>query len=267
MAKTNIQCSECLERFEIENKTFNQKTKQGQLNFWCSDTCRKKFLNRKIVEEVKCELCGTFFSRSKKSKKIKRFCSKGCASRRPASLNRIKKISETYKNKFKDVKLKKDTLITDSCERCRNQFERKTHSTTKYCSSSCRILSYKSCGGYRKGSGRSKHGWFDNVHFDSTYELAFWLENRNRGLRRSYKRFPFRSGYYVPDFIQENKYFEVKGYLTQVSLDKIEAVKKLGIEIELVCKENIIPLVKKYKKQFNVKCLSELYEKESSKSL
>jgi hypothetical protein len=261
MAKMYIQCSECSNQFKIEKKTFNQKSKQGRINFWCSDFCRKKFLAQERVEEVQCCGCRKPFSRIKNLKKEKKFCSRSCASRRPASLNRKKKVSETYRNKFKDVRLKLETIITANCVRCQNQFERKIHSTTKYCSTDCRVISYKSCGGYRKGSGRSKHGWYENVHFDSTYELAFWLENRNNGLQRSYKRFPFRSGYYVPDFIQGNKYIEVKGYLTQVSIDKIEAVKKLGIEIELVCKEIIIPLIDKYKKQFNVKCLLELYDK------
>ena len=90
------------------------------------------------------------------------------------------------------------------------------------CSNDC-ILQYRKLnppingsGGYRKGSGRGKHGWYDNIHFDSTYELAFYIfcKNKNIEIKRCEDTFEYinidgNKRIYHPDFRVNGKITEI----------------------------------------------------------
>jgi hypothetical protein len=93
------------------------------------------------------------------------------------------------------------------------------------------------CGGYRKGSGRGKSGWYKGYWCDSTYELCWLIYNLDKGI------IPIRNkeGYeyiyenethtYYPDFIIDDTIYELKGYETEKDLCKYKSVgnKKLVI--------------------------------------
>lgn len=81
-------------------------------------------------------------------------------------------------------------------------------------------------GGYRKGSGRGKKGWYCNIFCDSTWELAFVYYHISNNLniqRCKEKRFyTFNNSthVYYPDFETDNGIFEIKGYVTEQSKSK-----------------------------------------------
>lgn len=87
---------------------------------------------------------------------------------------------------------------------------------------------YKCCGGNRKGSGRGKCGWYKNYWCDSSYELAWVIYHLDKGISfsRNIKGFSYeynKKRYtYFPDFIMDGKYIEIKGFMTDKDLAKIQ---------------------------------------------
>lgn len=82
-------------------------------------------------------------------------------------------------------------------------------------------------GGYKKGCGRGKKGWYKGYWCDSSWELAFILYNIDHGIKfeRNKKFFNYEINgkvrKYYPDFIMEDgTYIEIKGY--QTKLDDIK---------------------------------------------
>lgn len=75
-------------------------------------------------------------------------------------------------------------------------------------------------GGYVKGSGRGKRGWYNGFFCDSSYELAYviyCLEHNISIQRNTQKRqyiFEERIRNYTPDFIVNNEIVEIKGFST-----------------------------------------------------
>lgn len=73
-------------------------------------------------------------------------------------------------------------------------------------------------GGYRKGSGRGKKGWYKGYFCDSSWELAYVIYNLEHGIQfeRNKKKFTYtfngKEYHYLPDFIVDGKYVEIKGY-------------------------------------------------------
>ncbi len=83
-------------------------------------------------------------------------------------------------------------------------------------------------GGYRKGSGRGKSGWYGGYWSDSSWELAFIIYNLDHGIRfeRNKEKFTYhfleQSRSYIPDFIISGIYYEIKGYYTEQVNEKIK---------------------------------------------
>ena len=98
-------------------------------------------------------------------------------------------------------------------------------------------------GGYRKGSGRGKHGWYDGMHFDSTYELAYYIycKLHNLDIKRCTDRYGYintkgESRTYYPDFRVNGEIVEVKGYYTPDVALKIQAVNE---PVKLLLPDNL----------------------------
>jgi predicted nuclease of restriction endonuclease-like RecB superfamily len=97
-------------------------------------------------------------------------------------------------------------------------------------------------GGYRKGSGRSKGGYYKEIYFDSPFEIeiAKKLDELKINWKRNTKRFYFtykgRKTYYIPDFyINEDFYLEAKGYWYKDKEAKTkEAVKQNNMNWKLL---------------------------------
>lgn len=80
---------------------------------------------------------------------------------------------------------------------------------------------YKNNGGYQKGSGIGKHGWYKGFWCDSSWELAFIISHLNNGIKikRNTKKFCYefegKKYNYIPDFTVRGVYTEIKGYKTK----------------------------------------------------
>ena len=76
----------------------------------------------------------------------------------------------------------------------------------------------KKSGGYRIGSGVGKSGWYKGFWCDSSWELAYVLYNldHNIDFKRNTEKFPYtfegKVHYYIPDFIENDLFIEIKGY-------------------------------------------------------
>jgi hypothetical protein len=84
-------------------------------------------------------------------------------------------------------------------------------------------------GGYERGSGRGKKGWYRGLWCDSTYELAFvvWALDHEIPFERNLEFFPYeyegKVMRWMPDFVlADGTYIEIKGYLTDQARAKFE---------------------------------------------
>lgn len=102
-------------------------------------------------------------------------------------------------------------------------------------------------GGYRKGSGRGKKGWYKGYWCDSSWELAYVIYNIDHEIRfeRNNEYFYYildsKERKYFPDFKIDDKYIEIKGYFTEQTKLKIEQFEK---NLILIDKDKIKPFIK-----------------------
>lgn len=169
-----------------------------------------------------------------------RFCSPKCArsfstkeKRNEINLKVSKKIKDKIANGYVINTHKKESIsyiIERNCDICGNKYftkQYRNHLKSKTCSKKCsiqlRIKTYKenpnkNVGGYRKGSGRGKSGWYKNIWCDSSYELAYVIYNIDKNIPISRNKDYFEYEYqnkihkYYPDFIVNKQYVEIKGY-------------------------------------------------------
>lgn len=117
----------------------------------------------------------------------------------------------------------------------------------------------ETCGGYRQGSGRGKHGWYKGYYCDSSWELAFVIYNLEHDIKfeRNCKVFTYnyknKNHTYMPDWIVDNKYIEIKGYCNEQWQAKLAQFPKDEI-LEVLTKNEMKPyidyVVEKYGKDY-----------------
>jgi hypothetical protein len=91
------------------------------------------------------------------------------------------------------------------------------------------VAKQRGLGGYERGSGRGKKGWYRGQWCDSTYELVFvvWALDHQIPFERNLEFFPYeylgRVLRWTPDFrLADGTYIEIKGYLTDQAQAKFE---------------------------------------------
>jgi len=91
------------------------------------------------------------------------------------------------------------------------------------------IAKQRGLGGYERGSGRGRKGWYLGHWCDSTYELAFvvWALDHEIPFVRNIELFPYkyegRVLHWMPDFLlADGTYIEIKGYVTDQARAKFE---------------------------------------------
>ncbi|MFA5153821.1 MAG: hypothetical protein WC554_14815 [Clostridia bacterium] len=152
---------------------------------------------------------------------------------------RVKQFGQTYSNRIKNGELKPYWLGH--------------HHTLK----TKKKLSLNA-GGYRKGSGRGKHGWYKGFWCDSSWELAYviYCLEHNIFIQRNTKRFKYmfeeKEHHYTPDYkINDSLFVEIKGYINKKWQEK---VKQFPVKLEIIDKKKIKPILKyvneKYGKDF-----------------
>lgn len=196
------------------------------------------------------------------------FCSRACANSRERTEEIKQKIStnvkscEAYISGRMSHKGKiRVERVDRTCSICNATYKTKISSEKKFCSYSCSLKS-PSLGGYRQGSGRSKSGWYKGIYCGSTWELAFlvWALDHDLPVVRCTNKFPYvfekqlRS--YLPDFVINNFFIEIKGYDTHQTNSKIEQFPESLIVLR---KEDLQPIFNYAISQYG-KNYFELYE-------
>jgi len=179
-----------------------------------------------------------------------RFCSKFCSSSYSSNKNKElknKKISDSLVGRFtglqnsvyKSNRFEKQVIL--NCPICKSEFN-KSYSKI-YCSRSCYLLDInsnfrkKASGGYRKGSGIGKKGWYKGYWCDSSWELAFVIYNIDNNIKFERNRIGYEYLYegkihrYYPDYLISDNLYEIKGYETEKDKEKYKGVKDINLTI------------------------------------
>lgn len=129
------------------------------------------------------------------------------------------------------------------------------------------VAKQRKLGGYVKGSGRGKKGWYKGYFCDSSWELAYviYCLDHNISIKRNLEKRQYiwkdRIKNYIPDFIVEGQLVEIKGYETEEWKEKI----KNNPDIKVLNKKELIPIfeyvISKYGKNY-----INLYDKPESHS-
>lgn len=112
-------------------------------------------------------------------------------------------------------------------------------------------------GGYRRGSGRGKKGWYKGYWCDSSWELAWVIYNLEHGVQftRNEEKFKYlKEGtehHYIPDFKMNECFIEIKGYDSDDWQNKLE---QFPHDLKILYKSEMDPILKyvrsKYGKNF-----------------
>lgn len=112
-----------------------------------------------------------------------------------------------------------------------------------------------------------KHGYYDNIYFMSTWELAFYIYTKDNAtysdIIRCNKRFSYeyenKKHYYTPDFICDGTIIEIKGWETELDKIKYSAVENLKV----LYSKDIQPMIDYVKSKYCVTDISDLYDKDT----
>lgn len=103
-------------------------------------------------------------------------------------------------------------------------------------------------------SGRGRKGHYKGLYFMSTWELAFivYSMEHNIEFKRNWEKFEYldvkgNKRYYIPDFIVENIYIEIKGYMTEEVELKINSFK---LPLIVIGKKDIKPIIDYVKEKY-----------------
>ena len=103
------------------------------------------------------------------------------------------------------------------------------------------IAKKRNFGGYVKGSGNGKKGWYKGFFCDSSWELAYVIYCLDHSLsieRNKEKRtytYKGKTKKYIPDFIVSSRLVEIKGFKT----DEWEAKLKFNPDITVLYEEDL----------------------------
>lgn len=120
-------------------------------------------------------------------------------------------------------------------------------------------------GGYRKGSGRSKSGYYQGIYCGSTYELCWVIYALDTGIKFNRFNGIITDGIttYIPDFILDDgkSIIELKGYENQETVSKKTALaEKFGYNVEVFRKNDLTDIFSYVYKKFNTKKYYTLYD-------
>lgn len=205
-----------------------------------------------------------------------KYCSRKCSNSRTWTGEHKMKLKISLQNSEKACNaLKKqkeeswNKKIIKKCPICNKEFRVFNCENKRiYCSNSCykkdknALFRKKSPGGYRQGSGIGKSGWYKGYWCDSSWELAwiiFHLENNIHFIRNK-EKFSYvfnRKKYnYIPDFIVNSEYIEIKGFSDKKTKEKIN---QFPHKLKILKKKEIKPFLE-YVVQKHGKDFVSLYE-------
>ena len=204
-----------------------------------------------------CEKCGKEFEEDwrkdpKSRKEPCRFCSRSCSNSRERTEEVKCKISISSRNSIKAQiqreRLRKKSIesrVLKVCLSCGEEFSVPPSGIHRiYCSRNCfgkHHIPPKASGGYRKGSGRGKSGYFKGIYCASTYELVWVIYQMDKKIPFDCfdEKLEFEGEIYYPDFFQDNRIVEIKGYHSPNVEKQVRVAKGLGYDIVVLYKEDL----------------------------
>ena len=111
-------------------------------------------------------------------------------------------------------------------------------------------------GGYRRGSGRGKKGWYNGYFCDSSWELAYviYCIDHHIDIKRNTAKLSYiweeRTRSYIPDFLVNGQLTEIKGYRTAQWEAKLSAHPEVNVLYESDMKPILRYVVDKYGKDY-----------------
>jgi len=185
-----------------------------------------------------------------------KYCSRVCSLKRSEKslLKRAESISKTLQSREKHCwNHGVDSREDRTCPICKKVHKQYKSSNQQFCSKDCMKLDTKflyrkrpSGGGYRENSGRGKRGRYKGLIFQSTWELAYivYCLDKNIYIQRNMQKFDYifqgKMKKYIPDFIINGKFIEIKGYFTS----EVEAkFHNFPYELEIIGPKEIIPYI------------------------
>jgi hypothetical protein len=163
-----------------------------------------------------------------------KYCSRSCANSRVFSDEA--KLKKSLANKG-NVSWNKGSVYTtvewviSKCQYCGNDIKHRKTQAKQYHAECWK----KASGGYRKGAGIGKSGWYNGIWCDSSYELAWVIYQfeHNIPFERNKERFSYEwkgtTKEYIPDFIRYSEIIEIKGYVNGQVKAKLQSVPNLKI--------------------------------------
>lgn len=158
------------------------------------------------------------------------------------------------------------------CVHCGKNYTLKEYESQKYCSKECAkehkhiLLSEaakrRGIGGFVENSINACYqGIYKGIKCDSSWELAFilWNEMQGKSVQRykGYLTYTFEDKLckYYPDFIVDDKIYEIKGYYSS----RAKAKHEQHPEVILLKREEMIPIINEVKEKYGNNFI-ELYE-------
>lgn len=242
----------------------SQTHKLNQTGFYQASTIKSY--------SVTCNQCGKVFTTSlteyQYHKKTKFYCSRACANTRRHNTDTCAKISKSLLN-FNSLHHPKTQHEPRYCVVCgailckqaklgycrkciykSPEFRRRVSEGSK-CS--------EKTGGYRINSTFGHHGWYKGYYCDSSWELAYVIYNLEHDIafQRNHDKFKYiyehKEHTYLPDFIVDDVYIEIKGRWTdkwQAKLDQFPKDKKLVVLTRPDMKPYLDYTISKYGRNF-----------------
>jgi hypothetical protein len=214
-------------------------------------------------------------------KRVNKFCSHSCSATRTNKQRAENgwKLSDEARQKLKVSGKKYGRLgglarsyppkIETFCKICnKSVFRVKSLMHRKYCSRKCASSDpalYKNYGGYRRGSGYSKSGYYNGIYCQSTYELCWVIWATDNGIKFSrFKGVLEGQGLkYIPDFIlADNKtIIELKGYEHDDSVNKkTHLAESLGYIVNVLRKQDLSHVFDYVKNTYQTSKFETLYD-------
>lgn len=208
---------------------------------YCSVQCRAP-THIPIKECPKCQ---------NKHQKTGIFCSRACSNSRNWSEEDKLKKSQSAKKSAKVLRANQTPRkrgrikrkYNKTCPTCKQIF----HTNRKHCSEECFLKNKdKKMGGYRPGAGIGKSGLYRGIWCDSSWELAYLLYCEDHGIEviRNKQKFPYVyegiERKYIPDFLVNDNFVEIKGYCSKQWLSKLKQFPK---EITVLGKKEMEPIL------------------------
>jgi hypothetical protein len=181
-----------------------------------------------------------------------KYCSRACANSRVFSEEAKLKKSLANKDKIPWNKGKELSWIFTKCQQCGEPIKHRKSQKKQYHAECWRKVS----GGYRKGSGIGKSGWYKGIWCDSSYELAWVIYQieHNIPFERNREKYSYVWNgvikHYIPDFIKYGQIIEIKGYVDAQVEAKLQSVSNLKILFRKDLNEEFEYVESKYGKDF-----------------